>query len=831
MSQHGFLLLKLTALCALLTPGVVAQNVAMTIRSTHPEGTYWVDGSAVKGTNTFSWPTKSKHILEVRLPIQYLTGWQDTRLSFRGWSDPSGMTILTGYTVTIEADPKIPEFIATFDVQHKITLWVNDTQIPFGIDEYNRQTSENADEPLRPSPYGLLLVEGVDSWNGCITNSRFGWVTEGRTIRLNALPYPGYGFVRWRELDETEFRFPFIQITISRPKVVRAYFSEARRHTFETAPVRGLSVIIDGVRTETRLESGVCLPPSEDQGAPAPLQLPEYDGDFCPYVPPLCTGDRDLLPETEHILNVPELQRDSRGVNWVFDHWDWGGAEKPREQNYKYVVPKEPDPRTMVANFVRGADVTILTVPNGLRINVDGVNLPPSNFIWGLGHKHTIAAPLEQTDANGRRWVFKNWSNGGSAVQEVATDASHLEYAMVLRANYELLGQVTLTSSEASPLFIVGDRECRAPCTLDLPAGTQAVVRVMAEELIGDDIKVKFLSWPNGDQSLERTVLFTEDAQVLTANFVVLNRLRLISDPEDGVDFSLMPQPMEGLWYPMAEEVTLMAEPRRGYKFRRWDGALAGTVPVGRIRMSTPLTVVARLDKIPALKDGAVRNAADFQSTGAVAAGSIIAIDGLNMAAYPEQGPTFPLRQSIQSIYATAGDRLLPLLSVAPETIVALMPSDQRLGDTVITVKTPNQPDLTADIKVVRNAPGLFWKQEGETVYAEAYHEDGKPVTLNDPARRGETIRIAGTGFGPYDPQPPDGFPVPSDPAYRLVDLTELRIEGRFYPVASVVAAPGQHGKVWVRLRITDDMPSGRVAPMSVRVNGVESAVSAIPLK
>ncbi len=37
------------------------------------------------------------------------------------------------------------------------------------------------------------------------------------------------------------------------------------------------------------------------------------------------------------------------------------------------------------------------------------------------------------------------------------------------------------------------------------------------------------------------------------------------------------------------------------------------------------------------------------------------------MAAYPEQSPKFPLKQSIQGIYVQAEGRILPLISVSPE--------------------------------------------------------------------------------------------------------------------------------------------------------------------
>ncbi len=70
-----------------------------------------------------------------------------------------------------------------------------------------------------------------------------------------------------------------------------------------------------------------------------------------------------------------------------------------------------------------------------------------------------------------------------------------------------------------------------------------------------------------------------------------------------------------------------------------------------------------------------------------------------------------------------------------------------KLGEFPLTVKTPNEPDMNTELKVVRNAPGLFWKTEGELFLADAYHADGKPVSIADPARKGEVIRVRGTGL------------------------------------------------------------------------------------
>lgn len=833
MSHSRLPILKLTAFLALVSAGAEAQtgrNLSINVSASRSDGIFWVDGTQYKGSAHFTWPQGSKHVLEIRDPQQFKTGWQDTRVTFAGWQDQSGKTIQAGLPViVIGTDPEITSYIAQFVTEHKLDIWINDEQVVPNLGPCRERLDENSPEPPPPSRYGFLLGTNISC--GCVTASTTMWVSEGTQITLNAVPYPGYAFVRYRE-EPSEGEGPFRRMTMTGPKRVRVYFDAARRYTFETAPVRGLKVLIDQAEMATRVVTGDCLP------SPGGSAYPPYSGVGVPWqdvypictVVPLCTGDRDLLPGNRHVFGAPDFQTDPTGKHWVFDHWEYGTQDRPGN-NHVHTVPRDFQPWTWTAHFVPGIQATFKTVPNGLTLKIDNrTDWKITNFFWGMGHKHTVSAPLEQTDAQGRRYVFKRWSNGGPADQEVAIDSSHTPYGLVMTAEYELLGQLSINGDLAGVKVMVGDTECRTPCVLDRSAGLETTISVLPEEYLGEDTLVRFRSWWDGDENPVRKFTFTGGAQVLNANFSVLHRLRLISDPEEGVDFAVNPITPDGLWFVKGQEVQISAEPRTGFKFRRWDGVLSGTVPQGTVLMMSPATVVAKLDRIPALKEGAVRNAASLEPGEGVAPGSLIAIEGMNMAGYFEQGPTFPLKQALQGIFVQVGDRILPLLSVAPDVIYGLLPSDMKLGETKLVVRTPGQPDLEASFQVIRNAPGIFSTERDGDVVVDAYHEDGKPVTVKDPARRGETIRISGTGFGPLNPLPPDGFPVPDQPAYVLRDPGEIALDDRLFPVESITAAPGTHGKVWIRLKITDDMPAQAIGRLSVLVNGKVSNSVDLPL-
>jgi uncharacterized protein (TIGR03437 family) len=113
---------------------------------------------------------------------------------------------------------------------------------------------------------------------------------------------------------------------------------------------------------------------------------------------------------------------------------------------------------------------------------------------------------------------------------------------------------------------------------------------------------------------------------------------------------------------------------------------------------------------------------------------------------------------------------------------------------------------------------------------AVALHEDGSPVTPARPARRGEQVRLLGTGVGPYDRRTIDGFAVPAVPLITLVDTTEVVAGDLRLPAVWAGAAPGLTGVTAVRFRIPSELGSG--APeLRVSVNGKLSNAVVLPVE
>jgi uncharacterized protein (TIGR03437 family) len=243
------------------------------------------------------------------------------------------------------------------------------------------------------------------------------------------------------------------------------------------------------------------------------------------------------------------------------------------------------------------------------------------------------------------------------------------------------------------------------------------------------------------------------------------------------------------------------------------------------------VSIVAALDRIPYLAPAGVRNAAGDTPDNTVAPGSIISIYGESLAPRTEVGPSNPLAQAIADVVVTVNDRILPLLFVSAQQINAQLIPDLPDGEHTLRVRWTGKPDVTATFSVARNSPGLF-SQYGETEerYSLALHEDGTPITVESPARRGEIVTVYGTGFGPVNQPVFAGFAFPESSDFELIDPVEVSLgELTFRPEWSG-GAPGFVGILVTRFRVADDLPSGNI-DLGVKVQGKLSNVVLLPVE
>ena len=793
--------------------GQAPSSGQITISTQPAVARFYVDGQLYIGSASFIWPAGSKHILQFvtdTLPSGQSTVFQTsldgtTQFGFGGWKDNSGfLTPSTDPVQTITADPRVTSITTTLAVLYKVSLNY------FNSDDLSAPPSCGSPGAIPAGQFrpGLVYLGASCFWSSTTFYAPAGALT------INAIPYPGFVFMGW-SVNLGQPNAYIRSVNINGPLSITPQFSPAKRVTFLTSPL-GLQVLVDRTTAPTRRMApsvGPC--PENETLPPAPPAG----------VLPLCYGDFDFAPGSTHVISGASPQLDQVGKWWVFDSWSNGGG-----QNAVYNAGfNVSTPDTLTANFVPGAQVAFVTNPAGLKLNVDGrQNWPAYNFVWGLGTTHDVSPVMEQFDSRGRKYAFREWSNGGAVKQTITVDQSTADSGYRIVASYNLLSRVIIQSSPAGLSLKIDGQNCQSPCSIDRPNGSQLQISAPVSIPSGDGARLDFTGWSDGAPS-DHAITISGDTTTVLASYTPAFRLAAGSDPADGVQFQFSPSSSDG-FYPVNTSVSVTAAANPGFKFRRWAGDLSGTYPAGGLVMSSPRSVMAMLDRIPYIPPAGVKNAAGDTPSGAVAPGSVISIFGQNLAPKLQVGRVNPLAQTIVGVTVTVGDRILPLFFVSPQQINAQVPSDLPDGDYTLVAHSDGQPDVSGSFTVARNAPGLFAQTVNSQLYVVALHEDGTVITPDSPARNGEVISVLGTGFGAFTSRIIDGF-LPPEPPPGLTDPVEVSVGDLKPDVIWSGAAPGYTGCAITKFRITNDMPSASTVELQVRVNGQGSNTVMLPIQ
>jgi len=688
-------------------------------------------------------------------------GGNKIQYNFTGWTYSIGS--LPGNTVTITADPQFTWYKANFQLQYALTL-----------------VFVSCPDPTNCVTPGTIYVNGAP-----YTSSQDIYLQAGSTATLIASPNPGWVFVGWNPTSGqtlTSTGGTVSTVTMNAPTSVYPIFKQARTINLASAP-SGLTLLAD--RTKV----------------PTPTAL-------------------DWGWDTTHTLGVVTPQQDNQGNWWAFQSWSDGGA-----LTHSYTVADSQQPDTVTATFVAGAGASITTTPPGLSLTIDGrSNWTSYNFVWGVGETHHLQAPPQQTDSQGRAWSFTSWSDGGAATHDFVVPASAASNGVHLNATYSPLGHLTVTTSLASLAVQVDGQTCTTPCDVIRPVGSSVHLSAPASVPVMDGVRQDFLGWPgSGSNSTDWSITLTADPINLAANYHLMNRLATASAPPNGANWAISPSSPDN-FYDSQTIVNIGVTPLPGYRFHGFTGDLTGTKPSGAVAMNTPRAVQALLDRAPYIAPTGVANAAGTTPQNGVAPGSITSVFGASFATDTATGATNPLPQTLDGVTVMVGDRFIPIFYVSPTQINVQLPDDLPLGTQTLTVNATGLPTVQAGFSVVRNAPGLFAQQVGNQSFAIALHQDGTPVTTDAPAIHGELLTVYGTGFGPADHSRPEGFPVPANPPYLLLDAPTVLVgDSSVLAAANAFVVPGQVGIDAVQFRLDDSSPSGTIATLHVTINGQDS--------
>jgi uncharacterized protein (TIGR03437 family) len=604
------------------------------------------------------------------------------------------------------------------------------------------------------------------------------YISAGSTVTLRASPNAGYIFTGWSSTSGTGNNVQtFVNsYVVNAPLNVYPGFQSSRPISISlTTSPKDMKIIADSA-----IMSG---PVSLDWGT-----------------------------NTVHSLNVVSPQTDINGGLWVFGSWSDGGA-----MAHSYTVPGGATTTIPItATFLPASRITFQTNPVGLKLTVNGRdNWPSYTFTGAKGTSYQIAAAPTQIDSQGRTNKFVSWSNGGAAAQiYIQPDTDDR-----LTATYQTLGRVTLNTSPSGLPLTVNGASCPSPCTFDAEPGTQLAISAQPSIALTDSSRLDFTGWQDSNAS-DRTITMSAAVQTLTASYQMRYRVATTTAPSEAGAILLQPPSTDG-YYNANVQVQATVSPNPGFQFRNWQGDANGPYSSVVLNVNTPKVVGAAFNRVPYLSPAGVQNAAGTTPVNGVAPGSVVSLFGLNLASDTAVGPSTTLAQTLLNDVVFMENQILPLYFVSPQQINVQVPSSTPLGQHVLTVHQQGQPDVNATFVATRNAPGLF----------AATHQDGSAVSARAPASAGETLQLLGTGFGPFDHNPPDGLTIPAGSGFSLIDPVAVTVDTSDAKVISALPSSTGVGLIIVTFQLPDGLASGTTVPVKVTSNGVDSNSISIPLQ
>jgi uncharacterized protein (TIGR03437 family) len=259
-------------------------------------------------------------------------------------------------------------------------------------------------------------------------------------------------------------------------------------------------------------------------------------------------------------------------------------------------------------------------------------------------------------------------------------------------------------------------------------------------------------------------------------------------------------------------------------------GGTSGTITV-TASASNLTAVTFTLTVIPPgpnLQSGRILNGADFQRD-AISPCSVATIQASGLAPglqgiVPGQGIVGPLQYTVFGDKVTINSIQAPIYSVSnvngQEQVTVQIPCDIAPGSSIPMTVNVGGGSATTNISVLPAAPGIFGTVMSDGVSrAVIVRPDGSFVSLTNPARKGEMVRLYATGLGPVTPSVGTNS-VPAPGVDSLVNgQLIVGVNSAGARVIGARLAPSVIGVYEVAFQVPNDAPAGNDVVLSLAVN------------
>jgi len=248
------------------------------------------------------------------------------------------------------------------------------------------------------------------------------------------------------------------------------------------------------------------------------------------------------------------------------------------------------------------------------------------------------------------------------------------------------------------------------------------------------------------------------------------------------------------------------------------------------------VTFTATAVDAPALLQDSIVDGVTFNSYAPLAPGSIILITGQNLAQTTVFAPagTLPLILATTRVWinTAAGEAALPLLSVSPTQVRALLPTDVSAGVYGLRVEAASIRSNEVQIYVAAFAPGILTQSGNGRGLGIFIKDDGSVVTASNPADRGSSVTFFATGLGPVNPPVGPGEPgAVEEPLNRTITMPRVFFDTYAGDVLYSGLAPGVAGRYQVTVRVPLLVSPATNISVSLLIEGFASNRVTIPVR
>ncbi|MCC6586956.1 MAG: hypothetical protein IT168_09720 [Bryobacterales bacterium] len=231
----------------------------------------------------------------------------------------------------------------------------------------------------------------------------------------------------------------------------------------------------------------------------------------------------------------------------------------------------------------------------------------------------------------------------------------------------------------------------------------------------------------------------------------------------------------------------------------------------------------------PAITSGGIVNVGS--GVAQFAPGGLIAMYGRNFGDSAVAAAA-PWPTMLGGMCVTLNNRPLPLLVTSAGQINFQIPMDVAVGRYPLVVRSLNakQASASSTIQVVKYAPAVL--VDPVSKISAVFHQDGRPITKDNPAQRDRPIVLYAVGLGVTKPAVAAGAVAPTSPLAETDELQVFFGDTRYNGAEIIVdwsgLVPGYVGLYQINLRVPGNHLRGEALPITLRIGGVNSPTTGL---